>query len=74
MPYFYTPSNVEHRCPLTLLGRAFHLAGECIPITDLGLRYDKEGRPLIEDCAKQDFMQMYTAPEIASAFAALYNN
>ena len=74
VPYFYTPANVEHRCPFTLLARAFRLADECIPIADLGLRYDPNGNPLIEDCAKQDFMQMYTAPEVASAFSALYTN
>jgi hypothetical protein len=74
VPWFYTPQKLDHRCPKTILAQAFHLADECISLDDLGLQYDKDGNPLIEDCAQQDFMQMYTAPEVASAFSALYQN
>ena len=32
---------------------------------------DANGLPLVEECQKHDFMVMYTAPEVASAFASL---
>lgn len=35
---------------------------------------DSEGLPLISECQKHSFEDMYTAPEVASAFAALYAN
>ena len=74
VPHFYTPTDLDHKCPLTPLAQAFHLADECISFDDLHLTYDIEGLPLVSDCQKHSFMQMYTAPEIASAFDALYSN
>lgn len=74
VPWFYTPTDLDHKCPKTILAQAFHLADECISLDDLGLTYDKNGNPNVEDCSKQDFMQMYTAPEVASAFNGLYQN
>lgn len=56
VPFFYTPKDLDHRCPLTPLGIAFHLANECISLNDLGLSYDVDGNPLIEDCKKHSFM------------------
>ena len=35
---------------------------------------DVNGNPLVEECQQHDFMVMYTAPEVASAFASLYAN
>jgi endoglycosylceramidase len=35
---------------------------------------DANGNPLTSECQQHDFMKMYTAPEIASAFSALYTN
>lgn len=29
VPWFYTPTNLDHHCPKTVLAQAFHLAGEC---------------------------------------------
>lgn len=74
VPYFYTPTDLDHTCPKTILGELFHLANNCISLTTYGFSYDAEGRPLTSDCQKQSFIQMYTAPEIASAFDALYQN
>ena len=37
-------------------------------------RRGDDGLPLIEDCVKGSFEDYYTAPEVASAFAAFYNN
>ena len=38
------------------------------------MKTDAQGLPLIEECQKHSFMDMYTAPEVASAFDALYQN
>jgi endoglycosylceramidase len=57
VPWFYTPKDLDHHCPKTLVAQAFHLSpGECVPLDKLGLNYDVNGNPLIEDCQKQDFM------------------
>lgn len=66
--------KLEHRCPLTPLARGFHLAGECISLESYGFEVDDKGLPLVSQCQEQDFMVMYTAPEVASAFAGLYAN
>jgi endoglycosylceramidase len=52
VPWFYTPKKLDHKCPLTPLAQAFHLANECISLDDLAFRYDENNNPLIEDCKK----------------------
>jgi endoglycosylceramidase len=74
VPWFYTPKKLDHRCPETLLAQAFHLAGECVSLNSYAMPVDENGLPLVSACQQHDFMTMYTAPEIASAFAGLYNN
>ena len=74
VPYFYTPSDVDHHCPWGVVGAFFRLAGRCVPIQSYKMQTDAQGLPLIEECQKHSFMDMYTAPEVASAFDALYQN
>ena len=74
VPYFYTPDDLDHHCPLTPLAQAFKLAGECVSLESYGMLEDDDGLPLISECQKHDFMDMYTAPEVASAFGALWAN
>jgi endoglycosylceramidase len=74
VPWFYTPKDLDHRCPTSLVGIAFHLAGECVSLNSYGMSLDSNGNPLIEDCKQHDFLKMYTAPEVASAFDGLYKN
>jgi len=74
VPWFYTPEKLEHHCPLTPLARAFHAAGECISLESYGMTQDSDGLPLVSECQQHDFMVMYTSPEVASAFNALYTN
>lgn len=35
---------------------------------------DSDGLPLISACSKLDFYELYTSPEVASSFEALYEN
>jgi len=75
VPGFYSPwDDIDHSCPWSVVGTMFRLAGKCIPIVDYPLRYDENGLPLVEDCHKQNFMDLYTAPEVSSSFQALYEN
>ena len=75
VPAFYQPwDNIDHSCPWSVIGTMFRLAGKCKPLSDYNLRYDDNGLPLVGDCHDANFMDLYTAPEVASSFAALYSN
>ena len=74
VPHFYTPSTIDHKCPFTLLGIFFRLAGRCVPLKSYNMQTDADGLPLLTECQKHSFEDMYTAPEVASAFASLYAN
>ena len=74
VPVFYVPEDLETRCPFTPLARAMHAAGECIPIKSYNIPLDENGLPDVIECGKHPFTTMYTAPEVASSFAALYDN
>ena len=75
VPAFYQPwDNIDHSCPWSVIGTMFRLAGKCKPLSDYNLRYDDNGLPLVGDCHNANFMDLYTAPEVASSFAALYSN
>lgn len=74
VPHFYTPTNIDHKCPMTALGIFFRLAGRCEPLASYNMETDADGLPLLTECQKHSFEDMYTAPEVASAFAALYAN
>ena len=51
VPYFYTNMlKLEHRCPMTLLARAFHAAGECVSLDSYGMDVDADGLPLVAEC------------------------
>ena len=52
----------------------FRLAGKCKSLNDYNLRYDENGLPLVSDCHNLNFIDLYTAPEVAGSFAALYAN
>lgn len=74
VPAFYTPTDLETTCPRTILGDLFWLAKNCRSITHMDLPVDDQGLPLTSSCAEQNFEELYTAPEVADAFGALYTN
>mmetsp|Transcript_44313 Transcript_44313/g.60113 ORF Transcript_44313/g.60113 Transcript_44313/m.60113 type:complete len:332 (+) Transcript_44313:61-1056(+) len=74
VPHFYTPEDLDRRCPNTILGFAFKMAGECKPFKYYDVPMGEDGLPVPEECTKRNFEDMYTMPEVASAFAALYDN
>lgn len=74
VPHFYTPDDVDHKCPFGIVGTFFQLAGRCVPLSSYNMETDAEGLPLLSECQKHSFEDMYTAPEVASAFDALYQN
>lgn len=74
VPHFYTPEDVDHKCPFGLVGTFFRIAGRCVPLDSYNFDLDEEGLPLLEECQQHSFEDMYTAPEVASAFSALYKN
>jgi endoglycosylceramidase len=74
VPYFYTPTDIDHECPSTLLGFFFQLAGRCESLQSYNMETDENGNPLFSECLQHSFEDMYTAPEVASAFDALYSN
>ena len=75
VPWFYSPwETIDHSCPWTVIGTAFRLAGKCQPLSSYNLRYDENGLPLVSDCHNVNFIDLYTAPEVAGSFAALYAN
>ena len=74
VPYFYTPADVDKKCPFGLVGTFFRLAGRCVPLDSYNMQTDENGLPLLSECQKHSFEDMYTAPEVASALDALYTN
>ena len=72
VPHFYTPEDVDHKCPFGVVGTFFRLAGRCVPLASYNMETDADGLPLLSECQKHSFEDMYTAPEVASAFDALY--
>jgi len=74
VPTFYTPENLDTECPKTLLGYAFRLAGECKPFSYFDVPVGDDGLPIPSECTTRNFEDMYTMPEVASAFASLYAN
>ena len=57
-----------------LLSPIYRAVGFCKSMKDYGMRHDKDGNPLIEDCQKYNFGIFYTSPEVLSLFRALYHN
>jgi endoglycosylceramidase len=55
VPHFYTPKELDDHCPLTPLGIAFHLAGQCVALRSYHFEEDADGLPLISECQKHDF-------------------
>lgn len=74
VPHFYTPDDVDHHCPIGVVGTFFRLAGRCVSLKSYDMKTDEDGLPLVSECLKHSFEDMYTAPEVASAFDALYTN
>ena len=50
IPHFYTPTNIDHKCPFSLLGLFFSLAGRCVPLSSYNMETDADGLPLITEC------------------------
>lgn len=46
----------------------------CKPFSYFDVPIGEDGLPIPEECTKKDFSTMYTMPEVASAFSALYEN
>lgn len=40
VPHFYTPEDIDHRCPNTLLGFFFRLAGRCVSLKSYHMETD----------------------------------
>lgn len=57
-----------------MLGLGTWFSGKCKPFVDYVFSYDDNGLPLTSECTKYSFMDMYTSPEVASSFQALYKN
>lgn len=68
---------VEEECPDTFVAKAVKYAGKCRPLSDYPLEYENSTGyvlPTTESCGQQNFEDLYTSPEVASAFSQLYNN
>jgi endoglycosylceramidase len=75
VPTFYSKQiEVDSKCPSTLSGWMFYLFGACKPLAEYNIPVGDDGLPIPSECTKQDFEMLYTAPEVASSFAALYAN
>ena len=40
VPHFYTPEDVDHKCPWGIVGTFFRLAGRCVPLESYGMQTD----------------------------------
>ena len=47
VPYFYTPKDVDHHCPVGIVGAFFRLAGRCVPLSSYNMETDENGNPLL---------------------------
>lgn len=69
VPVFYQPwDTIDHECPWSIIALGTWLNGKCKPFVDYDIGLDEHGLPLIKDCLKYSFMDLYTAPEVASSF------
>lgn len=50
IPHFYTPTDLEHTCPKTVLGELFKLANNCISLESYNFTKDADGLPLTSEC------------------------
>ena len=78
VPIFYTPEwdTLEHTCYNgSVLGVVLSLGGDCRPFNDWNIQVSLEsGLPVQEECAKQNFLKVHQAPEVASAFHQFWDN
>ena len=80
MPNFYARQVIDSGsyCVSAMadpfIGPLFRLFGACKSIEDYGMRKDKDGLPLIEDCQQHYFPLYYTTPEALTLFRAFWYN
>jgi hypothetical protein len=48
--------------------------GNCIPFDNYNIPKDSDGLPLREACGKENFLKLYTSPEVAFAFEKFWND
>lgn len=76
IPEFHFPDwdTLDHSCN-NITAFVFWLCGrECIPFKEYGIPEDEKGLPVRKECAKENFLKMHAAPEVASAFEQLWTN
>jgi len=74
VPNFYTPEDLDHECPDTWIAKVYKWLGECHSFSSYDVPLGDDGLPIASECSKHSFAEMYTMPEVASAFDALYSN
>ena len=77
VPTFYFPEwdTLDHVCPWSPVGVLFSAFGNCLPFDYYKVPVDPLTKlPIPEECTKQNFLKLYTAPEVASAFEQFWSN
>ena len=77
VPLFYNPSweELDHECPsFQLVGAIFKLFHQCDSFSTYNIPLDADGLPDIKECAKRDFIALFTSPEVASAWGYFWEN
>mgnify|MGYP001096784760 CR=1 FL=1 len=76
IPTFYTPewADLDHECPSSFTGMLAWALGECKSLEKYNIPKAKDGWPEPTECTKRNFLKLYTAPEVASAFEYFWNN
>lgn len=74
VPSFYTPAwdTLDHSCPMSLTGIMFSTFGQCKPFSSFHLPRGDDGFPDMDECFKRKFIDLYSAPEVASAYEAFW--
>lgn len=74
VPTFYFPdwNTLDHECPWSPVGLLFSAFGNCKPFASYQVPADEKGFPVSKECNKRNFLQMYTSPEVASAFESFW--
>ena len=75
VPHFYIKDlDYSKDCQSTYFKQFLHLLTVCKGIKEYNYRKDEQGRPLIEDCLKNNFMWYHTSPDLTSLYEKLFNN
>ena len=66
--------TLDHECPWSPVGLLMSAFGNCLPFASYNVPLDSEGYPITTECNKQNFLKLYTSPEVASAFEQFWAN